>query len=596
MKKKSAFGYVTLTAALSILLVACGGKSTSNNTDSSTAKSVSFSTAYKSSKAAIKGGTLNVAVVTDSPIKGIWSEQYYDDQTDADFMSPAAESLFSTDGSFKFTKDGAATITFDNDAKTATVKIKDNVKWSDGEPVTAQDYLFAYEQVANKDSETQRYTGALQNLEGLTEYHDGKSDSISGFEMPDGPDGKTAVLHFKEMKPSFTQSGNGYFLESAAPYHYLKDVPFKDMAASDKILKTPLFFGPFVMSKIVAGQSVEYTPNKYYYKGVPKLDKVTAEVVSSSSIAAALKNHKYDLALEMPTATYDNWKKISGYTNLGKEELSYTYLAFKVGKFDNDKSVNVLDKNAKMNNKSLRQAMAYALNNDDINAKFYPGGLRTTATTLIPPIFGEFHSDAKGYTLNIKKANSLLDKAGYKKGKDGYRTDPDGKKLTINFASMAGSDAAEAIAQDYIQQWKKIGLRVKLTSGRLLDYNNFYDKVEKDSKDIDVFQAAWGLSSEPSPADLYSEEAPYNMARFVTAENTKLLNDIDSQASLNTAHRVKAFKAWQDYMLDEAYVVPLQYRMAVTPVNNRVKNFNIAYGSDGTQWQDIQVTSASRAK
>ncbi|WP_179395571.1 oligopeptide ABC transporter substrate-binding protein [Lacticaseibacillus absianus] len=596
MKKKSAFGYVTLTAALSILLVACGGKSdTSKNTSSTTTKSVSFATAYKSDKAAIKGGTMKIGVAIDQPFKGVFSEQYYDDAYDADFMGPAAESLFSTDSEFKFTNDGAASIKFDNDAKTATIKIKDNVKWSDGQPVTAKDYEFAYEQVANKDSDTSRLTGALLNLEGLEEYNAGKSDKISGLEMPDGENGKTVVLHFKEMKPGFTQSGNGYFLESAAPYHYLKDVAFKDMVKSDKIRKHPLFFGPFAISKIVAGQSVEFTPNKYYYKGVAKLDKITMEVVSTSTAAAALKNHKYDTVLKMPTTTYDNWKKVPGYVNLGKEELYYSYMGFKLGKFDKKKNINVMDKNAKMNNKSLRQAMAYALNEDEVNNKFYAGGLRTTANTLIPPIFGKFHSNAKGYTLNLDKANKLLDKAGYKKGKDGYRTDPDGKKLTINFAAMSGSEAAEAIAQNNIQQWKKIGLRVQLTSGRLLDFNNFYDKVQNDTKDVDVFTGAWGVSSEPSPADLYSAAAPYNFSRFVSDENTKLLDDIDSEASLDEAHRVEAFKKWQDYALDQAYVVPLQYSMTVSPVNKRVKNYNVSYGSEGTQWQDIQLTADSPA-
>ncbi len=204
-----------------------------------------------------------------------------------------------------------------------------------------------------------------------------------------------------------------------------------------------------------------------------------------------------------------------------------------------------MDKNAKMNNKSLRQAMSYALNLDEINNKFYPG-LRSTGTTLIPPVFKEFHdSSLKGYPLNIKKANKLLDDAGYKKGKDGYRTDPNGKKLTIRFASMAGGDSATAIAQDYIQQWKKIGLRVKLTSGRLLEFQNFYDKIQNDTNDYDVFQAAWSLSSEPSPADLFSEQAPYNFSRFVSKKHNKLIADIDSEASLNADHRKKAFYAWQ---------------------------------------------------
>lgn len=581
-----------MAASLSLLLVACGSKS-SNSSSSSTSstKQVSFPETVKNSKKAVDGGTLNVAVVDDSPFKGVFSEELYDDAYDNDFMSPAAESLFGIKAGYKFSNDGAATIKFNNSAKTATINIKKNVKWSDGKQVTAKDVEYAYEIVANKKTASSRYTQSLQNIVGLTEYHDGKSKTISGIDMPDGENGKQVVIHFKQMKPGFTQSGNGYFLETAAPYHYLKNVAFDKLTSSDQIRKHPIFFGPYKMSKIVAGQSVEYTPNKYYYKGVAKIKKLNLSVVSSSSIVSGLKNKKYDITLEMPTDNYSSYKNVKGYQMLGQQALEYTYIGFKVGKWSASQNKNIMNKNAKMNNQSLRQAMAYALNNDEINEKFYPG-LRQTATTLIPPAFTQFHSNIKGYTLNIKKAKSLLDKAGYKMGKDGYRTDPKGKKLTIHFATMSGSDSAEAIAQDYIQQWKKIGLRVKLTSGRLLEFQNFYDKVQNDSSDIDVYQAAWSLSSEPSPMDLYSEEAPYNMSRFVTKENTKLLNEIDSQKALNENYRIKAFKAWQKYMVKAAYVVPTQYRTSIFPVSNRVKNYSIKVGTT-LGWQDIELTSKS---
>ncbi|MEO2766243.1 oligopeptide ABC transporter substrate-binding protein, partial [Lacticaseibacillus paracasei] len=460
MKKRSVFGMITLATALSITLVACGSKS-SNSSSSTANKAVKFPVSYNNSAKAIKGGNVNVAVVNDSPFKGVFNEELYTDNYDNQYMSPAAESLFAYNSKFKFNNTGAATLKQDNSAKTITVTVKPNVKWSDGQPVVARDLVYAYEIMANKATKSQRYTESLQNIEGLTEYHDGKADSISGLTMPKGDNGDTMVIHFKQMKPSFGTSGNGYFLENAAPYHYLHDVAFDKLESSDKVRKQPLFFGPYKMSKIVAGQSIEYTPNQYYWKGKPTLDKITFENVSTASITSALKNHKYDVVYNMPADSYNDWKSIGGYDNLGRQSLAYNYIGFKLGKWDHSKSENIYNPKAKMANKSLRQAMGYAMNNDQVAAKFY-NGTRSRATTLIPPVFGkDVHADIDGYNLNIKKANSLLDKAGYKKGKDGYRTDPDGKKLTINFATMAGGSTAQPMAQNYIQQWKKIGLRVK---------------------------------------------------------------------------------------------------------------------------------------
>ena len=595
MKKRSVFGMITLATALSITLVACGSKS-SNSSSSTANKAVKFPVSYNNSAKAIKGGNVNVAVVNDSPFKGVFNEELYTDNYDNQYMSPAAESLFAYNSKFKFNNTGAATLKQDNSAKTITVTVKPNVKWSDGQPVVARDLVYAYEIMANKATKSQRYTESLQNIEGLTEYHDGKADSISGLTMPKGDNGDTMVIHFKQMKPSFGTSGNGYFLENAAPYHYLHDVAFDKLESSDKVRKQPLFFGPYKMSKIVAGQSIEYTPNQYYWKGKPTLDKITFENVSTASITSALKNHKYDVVYNMPADSYNDWKSIGGYDNLGRQSLAYNYIGFKLGKWDHSKSENIYNPKAKMANKSLRQAMGYAMNNDQVAAKFY-NGTRSRATTLIPPVFGkDVHADIDGYNLNIKKANSLLDKAGYKKGKDGYRTDPDGKKLTINFATMAGGSTAQPMAQNYIQQWKKIGLRVKLTTGRPIEFNSFYDKVQKDDKDVDVYAAAWSLSSDPSPMDLYSQKAPFNYSRFVSAKNTELLNDIDGQKALSASYRAKALKDWQKYANDEAFVIPTLYRQEIYPVNKRVKNASVDYASTANlNWSKMTVTSSSRA-
>ena len=74
-----------------------------------------------------------------------------------------------------------------------------------------------------------------------------------------------------------------------------------------------------------------------------------------------------------------------------------------------------------------------------------------------------------------------MDDAGYKDvDDDGLREDKDGNKLTINFASMSGGETAQPLADYYIQQWKEIGLDVQYTTtGRLIEFNSFYDKLGK---------------------------------------------------------------------------------------------------------------------
>ncbi len=568
MKKAKVFAGITLLSGVALTLAACGNSNRSNVNEAKNAAKFSSTVPAKPAK---KGGTVKVAVITDTPFTGIFNDELATTSTDTEVAQYGAESLFATDDHYKFTNKGAATIKIDQKAKTATINIKKGVRWSDGKQVTAKDYEYAYEIIANKATNSQRYTSSLADLIGLQAYHDGKSKTISGLDMPDGANGRKVVLHFKTMKPGMSISGNGYIWETAAPYHYLKNVKFKDLMSSDKIRKNPLYFGAYKLQKVVRGQSVSWVPNKYYYKGQPKIKKIVASVVSPNSIAQAIKSHKFDVA-QVVNSQWQNIKNTKGVNFIANIPLEYSYMGFKVGKWKNGQ--NVEDPHAKMNNKALRQAIAYGMNVNQVS-KRYTFGLSFRVPTLIPKQFGKpFDSNIKGYTYNIKKGNEILDKAGYKK-KGTYRVQPNGKPLVIHFAAMSGNANAEAIDQNYIQQWKKEGLDVKLTTGRLIEANSFYDKVQNDDPSVDMFMGAWSLSSEPSPADLYGKRAPMNYSRFATAKNQKLLDEIDSQKAFNQNYRIQKFHEWQKYMFDQAYVVPVSNGYSIYAINKKITGYSL---------------------
>ena len=577
MSKAKYVGAVTLITGVALSLVACGNNSKSNSSQSKGVVHDKFKQAVPT-KAIKKGGTLRYAIESDSPFTGIFLPELSSSATDATLQGPVVESLFGVDDQYKINDSGSATLKLDRKAKTATIEIKKGVKWSDGKPVTAKDVEFAYEIIANKASQSQRYTGSLANIVGLAEYHEGKSKTIKGIEMPDGESGRKVVLHFKEMKPGMVQSGNGYFWEEAEPYHYLKDVPFSKLMSSDKVRSKPLGYGPFKVEKIVRGQSVTFVRNDNYWRGKPNFDKIEMSVIGTNSVTQAIKSHKFDVA----DVINSQWEQTKGATDtnfIGKPDLGYSYLGFKVGKFDKKKGVNVEDKNAKMNNVNLRKAMAYAMNIDQVAKKFY-NGLSFRINTFMPDQFANFrNNDIKGYPYNLKKANELLDKAGYKK-KGTYRVQPNGKKLVIHLAVRANSTTATPVWQNYIQQWKKIGLDVEFIGGRPMEFNNWVEAVMNDDPRVDVFEGGWSLSSEPSPADLYNEAAPYNFARFVSKENTDLLNQIDSVKSFNQSYRATAFKKWQKWMFDNAYVIPTMGSYNVTAVNKDITGLNLKPSSN----------------
>jgi len=590
-----------LTAAAALALVACGTTSDETADSSSSASDASstegetvapeLSTTVDNDGDAIDGGTLKVGLVTDTPFQGIFSWEFYEDAYDAEIMQFAFDSLFGTDENFQIDDSGKATLALDQEAKKATITLKEGLKWSDGEDLTAEDVVYPYEVIGSPDYTGVRYDSTFMNIVGMEEYHNGEADTISGITVVDD---YTIEIEYLEVGPSMLQAGGGVW-SYAMPKHYLGDVAIADLASSEKIRSTPVGDGPFRITKVTPGESVEFEANEYYWQGTPKLDNVVLEVVPSSSIVAALENATYDIALSMPTDQYESYAELPGYALLGRDELSYTYIGFKLGKWDADAGEVVPDENAKMADKSLRQAMGYALDNDAVAKRFY-NGLRSNANTVIPPVFGTFGAtteEVPGYTYDPDKANQLLDDAGYADTDgDGLREDPDGEKLTINFASMEGGETAEPIAQYYLQSWNEIGLDVQLTDGRLLEFNSFYDRVQADDENIDIYQAAWGTGTDPAPNGLYGRNAEFNFSRWATEENDNFMADFTSAEAFDAEFQQNTFIEWQKYFSEEAPVIPTLFRTEVLPVNNRVKHYDFGYDAPADfGWHSVELTA-----
>lgn len=591
MKKSTKYftGLAAAAALFSVVLAGCGNKDAKDSTASAGALKV----AYDNKDKAVTDGTLNIAMVSDTPFKGVFAPELSDDLTDSQLSGPIGVGLFNVTNSFKIVDGGPANIKLDKAAKTATITIRKGLTWSDGKKVVAKDLEFPYEVTANPAYGSQRYTDSLANIKGLADYHTGKAKTISGITFPNGEDGDSIKLQFDHMTPGMWQSGSGYYLENAEPYHYLKDVKPADLAASKQVRQAPLGFGPFKVDKIVAGQSVTYVRNPYWDGSKAKLKRINATVVSTSTAAASLKAKKYDVAYGMPATAYPTVKGLKDYVQTGAQSLSYSYIAFNLGHYDTKNSVNVMDRKTPLQDKALRQAMGYAMNVDEVNKKFN-NGLATRANSTIVPVFKEANNpNVKGYPLDINKANKLLDKAGYKwDSKHEYRTTPEGKDFKLVYLARSGNANAEAVAQNYIQQWKKIGVKVALYHDRLTDFNSWGQIMTSgNNSDWDLTGGAWSVSSDPSQMDLYSKGAPYNFGHFTTNKLTNLLNAVDATSAINPKVRQKAFYAYQEYMQEQAGVIPTSFSLDWYPVNSRVIGWTNANDAGLDLWAKMAVSA-----
>ena len=591
MKKLSKI--VALCLATSFLFTACGNSNNKSKTNQEEKKEVGVqdNLVIENEGTPVENATLKIAYVSDSPFTGIFHQAFATGNPDMEILAYSTNGTFKMDENYKLTNGGGADIEFKPDEKKVIITINEKYTWNDGTPVTSADFLEYYKIVAHKDYTGVRFDDEIRNVVGINEYHDGKAKDISGFKTLSD---KKFEINFKSFSPAILWGGGIPF--EPVPSHKLKDIPVKEQEAHDITRKNPLSPGPYYIKEIVPGQQVIFEANPYYYKGQPKVKTVIWKIVPSAQIVAALQAGEYDVTVGLNSDLYSKVKDLKNIKLGIKDELSYTYIGFKLGKWDKEKGEVVTDPNAKMADVKLRQAMAYAIDNDAVGAKFFQG-LRRNATQLMIPAFKEFYDNSlKGYTLDVEKAKQLLDEAGYKDvNGDGLREDKNGQPFKIKFASMSGGAVQEPIANYYIQQWRSIGLDVELATGRLIEFNSFYEKIQNDDPEIDVYQGAWGTGSNPNPNNLYGKKAAFNFSRFSSPELDTILAKINSFEAVDKDYRSKAYKEFANYMFENAPVVPTLFRKTIVAVNNRIKKWDITPGS-GFGLYDVELTSEEPVK
>lgn len=548
-----------------------------------------FPNATKNDAASITGGVLNVALVAESAFAGVLNPCFYEDNYDAQILQWFSDSILSADENFVFDQDGAATYEYDTTAKTMTLKLNDGIKWHDGEPVTLDDLVFAYEVICDKDYEGMRYDESFTNIVGVEEYHDGKADKISGLELSE--DKMTLTIHFKDFFPSILVGG---IWINAIPRHYFEGIAVKEMAANEKSRVTPIGFGPFKVKSIVPGESVEFERFDDYWLGAPKLEGVKLSVIASDLVPAAMEAGKYDIA-QFTVQQYPDYKNPTNYSYLGELQTVFSYTGFKLGKWDQASNSNIYDPNAKMANVNLRQAIGYAVDNETVANELY-NGLRFLATTVITPRHATYqNADLTGYNYDPEKAKQLLDEAGYVDvDGDGFREDPNGQKLTITWATMDGENA-DTYAQFKIQNWTDVGLKVELYNGRLTEFNAFYDAIQNDDPAIDMYDAAWQTGFDPNPANLWGPNSSANYTRYTSDNFNTIIKEISSDKGWDNEFLSAKYHEWQETFFNEAPAIPTLWRIQLYAVNNRVKNFELTSYDIKLTYHLIELTADASA-
>lgn len=546
----------------------------------------------------MEGQTLRMGIVSESPFPGVFNPFLYTMGIDNTIMEDTMKGAHPIGKDLKLILNSEETpikISIDEAAKTVSYQINPKFKWSDGSNVTTADVLKTYEIVANNDfiiaSKSTRYNDDMKVIVGIEEYNRGEADTISGIEVIDDAN---MVFHMKEIGPSMLWGGA--LASEFVNAKQLEGIAMDKIIESDALRKNPLSYGPYYITEIVSGEKVSFKANPHFIYGEPKVKDLVVSIVPPSQQVAAIKAGEFDIIKDVQNDTYPEVSQLDNVKILSRMELYMNYLSFKLGTWDSENNTVVVNENAKMADPALRKAMAHAIDNDTIGVEYYHG-LRFRAQSPIAPIFETLHDkNITGFAYDMAKAKAYLDDAGYKDvNGDGFVENKDGSDLVINLAMMSGSEVAEPLSQYYMQQWKELGLNVQLVDGRLMDLNNFYERIQTDDPAIDAYVAAFGLASDPNLIGLIGKTASFNYARYTTPELEAALQKLGSNEALDPNKQANFYHEVEAIYMDEAFQIPLMNRVETIVINNRVKHYNFAWPKDDTvnvfSLADLELTA-----
>lgn len=561
MQKKKPFYWVAaMLLIMSLFLAACNsGEEEAGAADGDDKEAAETEGSDGGEEAAPQeGGTLVYAL--DAAPEGLFHWNWYGIQTDAEVLDLFDDNLIEYDEELKPIPNIADWETEDN--KVFTFKFKEGVKWHNGDELTVHDWVFSLETLAHPDYEGPRYTN-VQTVEGAEAFRNGEADSISGLE----------VINDYEIKITFDKARVNNLLNLwTYPMNQseFEGIEVADMEGSDPVRRTPVGTGPFKVNKVVSGESVELVANEDYWQGKPNLDKIIVKVIDSTAVTGALQNEEVDVVSVHPTIGGDV-EAMENVDLVTAPGLSYYYVGFKLGKFDNDKK-EVVEQKEKYANKELRQAMMHAINREEWIEAFF-GGYGDVVNRPVPTAhwIAAENDNLNTYPYDPEKAKEILDEAGYvDTNDDGFREDPNGDEFVVNFSHYAtGNPTFESRAKALTQYWEEVGLKSTL---EMIEVNQYYDMIEKDNENMEAFFGGWGYGADPDPSGLWKSDQLWNYPRWVNEESDQLLEDaLDVEAvGTDEAKRKELYVEWQKIVNEELPMLFITELQEIYGMNKRV--------------------------
>jgi peptide/nickel transport system substrate-binding protein len=457
------------------------------------------------------------------------------------------------------------------DGKSVTWKLKQNVKWSDGKPFTAQDVVFTHKFLSNPK------VGAVSA---------GTYEVVKSVEAIDD---HTVKINFKEVNPAWSLvfvGTEGMIL----PQHLYQSYNGENAKSAPANLK-PIGTGAYRVVDFRPGDTVTYEANPEF-RQAQKLGFKQIELKGGGDATSAARavlqtgdaDFAYNLQVEAPVldqlAAAGQGKVVSNYGAQMERIVINHSNPNKVAPSGERSSVDF--PHPFLSDRSVRQALELAINRDTIAQKLYGVTGKATANFLVAP--PEYASTYSSYQYDLEKAKNLLDQAGWKDTNGNGIRDKNGTEMQMVFQTSVNPlrQKTQAVVKQGLQA---IGIGVELKS---IDPGVHFSSDSSNNDTVEHFYADLQMytsgNTSPDPAAYMNymtcSQIPQQANNWSGDNHSRYCNpkydQIWQSASQELApkKRQQLFVAMNDLLIKDVAVIPLVHRADV-----------MAFGNDLTGYQ-----------
>ena len=403
--------------------------------------------------------------------------------------------LIRTTADMEFEKDLATDYSVSGDGLTWTFTIRDDVRFTDGEALTAEDVEFTF-QTAMETENSEADLGMIERVEAVDET--------------------TVVFHLKKPYNAFLYT---LAVFGIVPGHCYDAVSYGE---------NPVGSGRYIMTQWDRGQQVIFEANPDYYGEAPGIQKVVVLFMEEDAALAAVKAGQVDIAYT--SAVYSE-ETVEGYDLLACDSVDSRGISLPVhpsgGRVQDGGAVYEAG-NDVTSDRALRQAMNYALDREKMISGVL-GGYGKAAYSVSDGM--PWSCEKMVIRHDMEKAEEILRDAGWSDGDGDGILEKDGRKAEFTVYYSASDSVRQALTAEVAGQMREIGVHV-LYEG-LGGWDELYTRMYSDP-----VIWGWGSNSPVENYQLYYTGGSCNFTGYSDPETDRLLDAALAENDTDEAHRL----------------------------------------------------------